>query len=113
VDLSVRRQCALLNLARSGVYRPKPVIEAGDLALMRRIVPEQFGGWKNTHRRFRPPGQDRGMTESASTLGRGCQQLIRHDRRHHRPGAPAQRRRSQKKMTIRPESLDCRHCPQP
>ena len=37
VDLSVRRQCALLNLARSGVYRPKPVIRAGDLALMRRI----------------------------------------------------------------------------
>jgi putative transposase len=37
VDLSVRRQCALLNLARSGVYRPKPVIGAGDLALMRRI----------------------------------------------------------------------------
>ena len=24
-DLSVRRQCALLNLARSGVYRPGPV----------------------------------------------------------------------------------------
>ena len=37
VDLLVRRQCALLNLARSGAYRPKPVIEAGDLALMRRI----------------------------------------------------------------------------
>jgi putative transposase len=37
VDLSVRRQCALLNLARSGVYRPKRVIGAGDLALMRRI----------------------------------------------------------------------------
>ena len=36
-DLSVRRQCALLNVARSGVYRPKPVAEAGDLALMRRI----------------------------------------------------------------------------
>jgi len=36
-DLSVRRQCALLNLARSGVYRPKPVIGADDLALMRRI----------------------------------------------------------------------------
>ena len=36
-DLSVRRQCALLNLARSGVYRPKPVIGAEDLALMRRI----------------------------------------------------------------------------
>ena len=36
-DVSVRRQCALLNLARSGVYRPKPVIGADDLALMRRI----------------------------------------------------------------------------
>src|SRR5471032_191856 len=35
--LSVRRQCALLNLARSGVYRPGPVIGADDLALMRRI----------------------------------------------------------------------------
>jgi putative transposase len=37
VDLSVRRQCTLLNLARSGVYRPKPVIDADDLAVMRRI----------------------------------------------------------------------------
>jgi transposase InsO family protein len=36
-DLSVRRQCALLNLARSGVYRPKPVTRANDLSLMRRI----------------------------------------------------------------------------
>ena len=36
-DLSVRRQCALLSLARSGVYRPKPVAGADDLALMRRI----------------------------------------------------------------------------
>ena len=36
-DLSVRRQCALLNLARSGVYRAKPVTGATDLALMRRI----------------------------------------------------------------------------
>jgi putative transposase len=37
VDLSVRRQCALLNLARSGVYRPRPEPGADDLALMRRI----------------------------------------------------------------------------
>ena len=36
-DLSVRRQCALLNLARSGVYRCKPVTGADDLAVMRRI----------------------------------------------------------------------------
>ena len=36
-NVSVRRQCALLNLARSGVYRPGPVTGADDLALMRRI----------------------------------------------------------------------------
>jgi putative transposase len=36
-DLSVRRQCELLNLARSGVYRPKTVIADDDLSLMRRI----------------------------------------------------------------------------
>ena len=36
-DLSVRRQCALLNVARSGVYRPKAEPDADDLALMRRI----------------------------------------------------------------------------
>src|ERR1700686_3931788 len=37
-NLSVRRQCALLNLARSGVYRPSPLTGAADLALVRRIV---------------------------------------------------------------------------
>src|SRR3954470_4122935 len=36
-SLSVRRQCALLNLARSGVYRRGPVTGAGDLGLMRQI----------------------------------------------------------------------------
>ena len=36
-ELSVRRQCALLNVARSGVYRPQPEASAEDLALMRRI----------------------------------------------------------------------------
>ena len=36
-DLSVRRQCELLNVARSGVYRPKLVAGADDLAVMRRI----------------------------------------------------------------------------
>src|ERR1700721_929197 len=36
-SLSVRRQCALRNLARSGVYRRGPVTGADDLALMRRI----------------------------------------------------------------------------
>lgn len=37
VAVSVRRQCALLNVARSGVYRPRPEPDAQDLALMRRI----------------------------------------------------------------------------
>lgn len=35
--VSVRRQCALLNVARSGVYRPRPEPDAQDLALMRQI----------------------------------------------------------------------------
>ena len=35
--LSIRRQCTLLSVARSGVYRPAPADDADDLALMRRI----------------------------------------------------------------------------
>lgn len=43
-SLSVRRQCALLGVARSGVYRsPKPAND-NDLALMRRID-ELFTAW--------------------------------------------------------------------
>jgi hypothetical protein len=34
-DLSVRRQCALLGLARSGVYRQPAVRDPEELALMR------------------------------------------------------------------------------
>jgi len=36
-ELSVRQQCELLKVARSGVYRPRPETSADDLALMRRI----------------------------------------------------------------------------
>ncbi len=36
-DLSVRRQCELLQLPRSGVYRRKSEASADDLASMRRI----------------------------------------------------------------------------
>ncbi len=33
-DLSIRRQCVLLSLARSGVYRPqRPAHDDGDLTL--------------------------------------------------------------------------------
>jgi putative transposase len=44
VRLSIRRQCALLGLARSGVYRPKPPANDNELALMRRID-ELFMAW--------------------------------------------------------------------
>jgi putative transposase len=43
--LSIRRQCELLGVARSGVYRPPPAAnDDGDLALMRRID-ELFTTW--------------------------------------------------------------------
>jgi putative transposase len=42
--LSVRRQCALLGLARSGVYRPPAPANDNELALMRRID-ELFTAW--------------------------------------------------------------------
>ena len=35
--LSIRRQCVLLSLARSGIYRPQRPANDDDLALMRRI----------------------------------------------------------------------------
>jgi putative transposase len=42
--LSIRRQCALLGVARSGVYRPKKPANDNDLELMRRID-ETFTAW--------------------------------------------------------------------
>ena len=41
--LSIRRQCELLGLARSGLYRPPPAND-NDLPLMRRID-ELFTAW--------------------------------------------------------------------
>jgi putative transposase len=35
--LSIRRQCTLLGIARSGVYRPPRPANDNDLALMRRL----------------------------------------------------------------------------
>src|SRR5271168_1747999 len=43
-SLSVRRQCALLGVARSGVYRPRKPANDNDAALMRRID-ELFTAW--------------------------------------------------------------------
>jgi len=42
--LSVRRQCAILGIARSGVYRPAHVANDNELALLRRID-ELFTRW--------------------------------------------------------------------
>ena len=42
--LSVRRQCALLSVARSGVYRARKPANDNDAALMRRID-EVFTRW--------------------------------------------------------------------
>ncbi|WP_256441741.1 IS3 family transposase [Bradyrhizobium sp. sGM-13] len=42
--LSIRRQCVLLGIARSGVYRPPRPANDNDLALMRRID-ELFTAW--------------------------------------------------------------------
>ena len=41
---SIRKQCKLLGLARSGVYRKVPPANDNDLALMRRID-ELFTAW--------------------------------------------------------------------
>src|SRR5271165_4985038 len=43
-SLSVRRQCALLSVARSGVYRSRKPVNDNDGALMRRID-ELFTAW--------------------------------------------------------------------
>src|SRR5689334_6503547 len=37
LELSIRRQCRLLGLARSGVYRPKQAANDANLAVMRRL----------------------------------------------------------------------------
>jgi transposase InsO family protein len=43
-DLSIRRQCRLLGLARSNVYRPAPDADTGELVIMRRLD-ELFLAW--------------------------------------------------------------------
>ena len=43
-EVSLRRQCALLSVARSGVYRVRKPANDNDAALMRRID-ELFTAW--------------------------------------------------------------------
>jgi putative transposase len=42
--MSIRRQCTLTGVARSGVYRPEKPANDNDLALMRRLD-ELFTAW--------------------------------------------------------------------
>jgi putative transposase len=43
-ELSIRRQCRLLGIARSGVYRPRQPASGNDLGVMRGID-ELFTQW--------------------------------------------------------------------
>jgi putative transposase len=43
-ELSIRRQCELLGIARSGIYRAPSAANDDDLALMRRLD-ELFTAW--------------------------------------------------------------------
>src|SRR5882762_10093905 len=52
-DLSVRRQCRLLGLARSGIYRQAAAPDPEELALMRSIDEQYlaapfYGSWRMT-----------------------------------------------------------------
>ena len=66
-NLSVRRQCVLLNLARSGVYRPVPVTGSDDLALMRRLdeLHLELPFYGSRRMTFELNKEDRGSTASA------------------------------------------------
>jgi putative transposase len=59
--LSIRRQCALLGLARSGVYRCPPAANDNELALMRRLdqlfMPWPFLGSRRMAAMLRAEGQ--------------------------------------------------------
>jgi putative transposase len=92
-NLSVRRQCALLNLARSGVYRPKPVTGADDLALMRRIdeVASEVAVLRLAANGVRTqPGRSRGQPQARAAADardgdRGAGSAPRHEQSRARP----------------------------
>jgi putative transposase len=44
-DLSIRRQCALLGIARSGVYRSSPAANDDDDPTLMRRIDELFTAW--------------------------------------------------------------------
>src|SRR5271154_3123214 len=70
-----------------------------------RDLPERLGDWKNTHRRFTRWAKTGVWQQIFEHLAAECRQRICDARQHHCAGASAQRRRSQKKMTIRPSGV--------
>ena len=109
--LSIRRQCRLLSIARSGVYRQQRPANDNDLAVLRRLD-ELFTAWpflgsrrlaallraeghsinrKRVHRLMRPDGHRCAGTEAAhDEAGAGAQDLpvsaARDDDRPAQPG---------------------------
>ena len=78
-ELSIRRQCELLGLARSGVYRPMPAAKEDDLAVMRRLdelfLAHPFLGSRRMAAMLRAEGRPITRKPGQPSLGR----------RHHLP----------------------------
>ena len=70
-DLSVRRQCALVGVAHSGCYLPKPLTEADDLAVMRHIHELHLELPYYSSPRI-PSTQQKPSTTACPTDGRRC-----------------------------------------
>src|SRR5580700_6345136 len=75
-----------------------------------RDLPERFGDWNNTHRRFSRWAKT-GVWKRIQTFSRRSRQRIRDDRQHDRAGPSTQRRRAKKDAmgraarTMAPSSL--------
>jgi hypothetical protein len=71
--LSIRRQCELLGIPRSGVYRPPPAANDNDLGLLRRIdklfTAWPFLGSRRTIAMLRAQGCAKGMQRLMRKMG--------------------------------------------
>ncbi len=63
--LSIRGQCRLLGIARSGVYRPAPANDDGDDAALMRRIDALFMAWPF------PRGVSGLATDDGDAAGRG------------------------------------------
>jgi putative transposase len=109
-ELSVRRQCALLSLARSGVYRPVPTEDETDLALMRRIdelfLAYPFLGSRRMAKmlslapHLAPHGEDAVARAASRAAWRRCCRSRRMAKMLSREGARVNRKRVQRLMRL-------------